>query len=104
MDSSLKITDEQSAAVQKTEHRVSLESIEKKVASCEYINPKDCPQFTIAVVRLSNGYIVLGESAPADPESFNADLGRQFAYENAIRKIWPMEGYLLREKLSSPAA
>lgn len=99
--SSLQVTDDQSKAVQKTPNRVSLESITEKVDRVEYINPELAPHFTIAIVKLKNGYLVTGESAPADPENFNAELGRKFAYENAIRKVWPMEGYLLCEKLNT---
>lgn len=100
-NSSLKVTDEQSAAVQKTPNRVSLADVEGKVSDIEYINPASSPQLTIAVVKLNNGYVVLGESAPADPANFNADLGKKFAYENAIRKVWPLMGFALCEKLAA---
>lgn len=97
---SLNVADEQSKAVQKTPNRVSLEDIQDKVSKVEYLSPPSAPQFTIAIVYMSNGYIVLGESAPADPANFNEELGKKFAYENAIRKVWPLEGYLLCQKLS----
>lgn len=100
-NSSLKVTDEQSAAVQKTPNRVSLADVEGKVSDIEYINPASSPQLTIAVVKLNNGYVVLGESAPADPANFNADLGKKFAYENALRKVWPLMGFALCEKLTA---
>lgn len=101
MPTSLEVTDAESAAVQKTPNRVSLESIQAKIAHVEYYNPAVAPQMTIAIVKLTNGFVVLGESAPADPENFNAELGQKFALENATRKIWPMEGYLLCEKLAA---
>lgn len=99
--SSLQISDQQSAEVQKTPNRVTLDSLHAKIADTAYYNPVFAPQMTIAIVKLSNGFVVLGESAPADPENFNAELGRKFALENAIRKIWPLEGYLLCEKLAA---
>lgn len=99
--SSLHVTDEQSAAVQKTPNRVTLEKLEENIESTEFINPASAPQFTIAIVKLKNGYVVTGESAPADPANFNADLGKQFALENAKRKIWPLMGYALCEKLAA---
>lgn len=101
--SSLQVSDDQAAAVQKTENRVTLASIESKIERVEYINPETSPQLTIAVVRLSNGFVMLGQSAPADPANFNEELGRKFALEDATRKIWPMEGYLLCEKLKQAA-
>lgn len=54
---------------------------------------------TIAVVSLENGYILVGKSASADPDNFNAELGQKFAREDAMRQMWPLEGYALRERL-----
>lgn len=55
---------------------------------------------TFCVLVLKNGFTVSGESACASPENFNADLGQKIARANAVNKIWPLEGYLLRQKLS----
>lgn len=55
---------------------------------------------TFCVIQLSNGFTVTGESACASPENFDADIGRKIARENAIQKIWMLEGYLLKQKLS----
>ncbi|WP_420411619.1 Gp49 family protein [Roseibium sp.] len=55
---------------------------------------------TVCALTLRNGYIVTGESAAASPENFDAAIGRKIARENARNKIWMLEGYLLRERLS----
>ena len=55
---------------------------------------------TVCALTLRNGYIVSGESAAASPENFDQAIGRKIARENARNKIWALEGYLLREKLS----
>ncbi|WP_193108483.1 Gp49 family protein [Escherichia coli] len=55
---------------------------------------------TICVLVLYNGFIVTGESACASPENFDAEIGRKVVRKNAIEKIWPLEGYLLKQKLS----
>lgn len=99
--SSLQVSDDESAAVQKTPNRVTLESLEAKVVSVEYFNPETAPQFTMAIVKTKNGFVVTGESAPADPANFNEELGKKFALEAAMRKLWPLEGYLLCEKLAA---
>lgn len=96
---SLEASDAAAKAVQKTPNRISLESIEKEVASVEYLRPSKADYMTIAIVILRNGYVVLGKSAPADPENFDASLGEKFAREDAIRQVWPLMGYALREKL-----
>lgn len=54
---------------------------------------------TACLLTLRNGYTVLGESACASPENFDAELGRKIARDNARNRIWQLEGYLLREQL-----
>lgn len=56
-------------------------------------------QTTVACIRLRNGFSVIGESACASPENFDAEIGRKIAFENARRKIWALEGYLLKQEL-----
>lgn len=59
-----------------------------------------CGLLTFCVLVLRNGYTVTGESACASPENFDAALGRKIAREHAKQKIWALEGYLLRQRLS----
>ncbi len=101
MQSSLQVTDAESAAVQKTPNRVTLDALEAAIEKVVFINPEVAPQFTLAIVKMKNGYVVIGESAPADPANFNAELGQKFALENAKRKIWPLMGFSLCEKLAA---
>ena len=54
---------------------------------------------TICVLILRNGFTVTGESACASPENFDEELGRKIARKNAREKLWPLEGYLLRQRL-----
>lgn len=56
---------------------------------------------TVCALTLKNGFIVVGESAAASPENFDIELGRKIARDNARNKIWALEGYILRSKLSS---
>ncbi|WP_431014542.1 Gp49 family protein [Bradyrhizobium pachyrhizi] len=56
---------------------------------------------TVCALTLRNGFIVLGESAAASPENFDAAIGRRIARDNARNKIWALEGYLLRSKLAA---
>ena len=55
---------------------------------------------TICIVVLKNGFTVIGKSAPASPANFDAGLGQRLAYEDALRQVWPLMGYALREKLA----
>ncbi len=60
------------------------------------------PESTITVCRLilRNGYSVLGESAAVSTDNFDQEIGRKVARDNARGKIWSLEGYLLKDKLS----
>ena len=55
---------------------------------------------SLCVLVVKNGFTVIGKSAPASADNFNADLGRKLAYEDAIRQLWPFMGFALRERLS----
>lgn len=68
-------------------------------ADIEY-TPAQLELLTFCVLVLKNGFTVTGESACASPENFDAEIGRKIARENARNKIWQLEGYLLKEKLS----
>jgi hypothetical protein len=59
---------------------------------------------TVCALTLRNGYIATGESAAASPANFDREIGRKIARDNARNKIWALEGYLLRDKLSNGAA
>lgn len=55
---------------------------------------------TICVLILRNGYTVVGKSACASPENYDAELGHKIAREDARRQIWALEGYALRNRLA----
>jgi hypothetical protein len=55
---------------------------------------------TVCALTLRNGFHVVGESAAASPENFDAEIGKKIARDNARSKIWALEGYLLRSKLA----
>ena len=93
----LKATDAESAA-NATAPSVTLESMEAKITSKHFIVHEGT--LTICILKMQNGFYVVGESAPASPENFNASLGEKFAYENAVRQLWKLEGYALRQQLA----
>jgi hypothetical protein len=55
---------------------------------------------TVCCLVLRNGFTVTGESAAASPANFDEEIGRKVAFQNAREKIWTLEGYLLKNKLS----
>jgi hypothetical protein len=94
------IATEAESAANATAPRVTLGSMEAKIVSEEYVVLDNV--LTICILKMKNGFFVVGESAPASPANFDPELGKKFSYENAIRQLWKLEGYSLRDQLSQP--
>ena len=77
--------------------RLTPQLIADTVKKTEFFKITDV--LTIAVVTLQNGFTVTGESACASPENYNKAIGEKIARENAVDKIWLLEGYLLKQRL-----
>lgn len=97
----------------KTAPRVTMEHIESIITSEAYftaeqgaaavgapklINPS-LGLLTFCVLTLRNGFTVTGQSACASAENFDEQAGRKYARKDAVGKVWPLEGYLLRQRL-----
>jgi Phage protein (N4 Gp49/phage Sf6 gene 66) family len=54
-------------------------------------------------LTLKNGYTVTGESSTVSPENFRQEIGEQVSRERATAQIWPLEGYLLQQRLYETA-
>jgi len=90
--------DEAEAIVEtKTAPKVTEESIKARIKDVAYIGHG---QLTICIITMKNGFMVNGVSAPASPENYDMEVGRRYAYNNAFKQLWQLEGYLLREHLS----
>lgn len=103
-------------AAKSTAPRVTPADIEARIVGAYYFTPSDAfpsisripiasehaqalSLLTICVLVLANGFTVTGESACASPENFDAEIGKKIARANAVAKIWPLEGYLLKQRL-----
>lgn len=110
MTASLEAT-EKECAEGRTAPRVSLDEIKANIAAEAYFTAGEvgvalnipmheaASLLTICILTVENGFTLIGKSAPASAANFDADLGRKLAYEDAIRQIWPLMGYALRQKL-----
>lgn len=106
----MKIADAEAAAVA-VAPRVTLDSMKAKITTEYFFTAGDAVKsmqapglpaldcLTICILVLENGFTLIGKSAPASPVNFNLELGRKLAYEDAIRQMWPLEGYALRDRL-----
>jgi len=78
-------------------NKLSLDDIKSKIVNEVFVRIGDTT--TIAChLQLENGFVVTGTSACIDPAIFDQDIGQQIAYDNAVDKIWQLEGYLLAER------
>jgi len=59
---------------------------------------------TVCCITLRNGFCTVGESACVTPENFDQDIGRRIAREEAVEKIWVLEGYRLKQSLHERSA
>jgi len=103
------------AAKGATAPRVALQHMEDKIvyehcftvgeaiSHSTFAHPAPLDILTLCILVLDNGWTLVGKSAPAAPENFNAEKGRIFAREDALRQLWPLEGYALRERLAEQA-
>ena len=105
---------ERYSASKSTAPRVSLSDMEGKIERELYFNAADMDAkcngrgqnpdplalLTICILVMRNGFTIIGKSAPASPENFDEEKGKRFAYEDAIKQLWPLEGYALRERLA----
>ena len=99
-----------------TGRRVTLEDVNDAIAheayfragdaafpsgECAIDAPYDKLQcLTFCVLTLTNGFTVTGQSACADPANYNPEIGHRIAKQDAIGKIWPLLGFVLREDIS----
>lgn len=65
----------------------------------DFANMKTAMPLTICLLVMGNGFTIIGKSAPASPENFDAELGKKLAYEDAMRQVWPLMGFALRDRL-----
>lgn len=78
---------------------VSLPNMQERIKSVSYtLMPGTTTTF--CQLTMVNGYVVWGKSACVDPAMYNQGLGEKYSYEDAINQLWPLEGYLLAEKLA----
>ena len=79
-------------------NKVTLESIINKIVGEMYLVLPD-GRTTVCMLTMQSGYTIKGMSACVDASNFDMNIGRKIAFEDAIRQIWPLEGYLLAERL-----
>lgn len=82
-----------------TAPRITSDDIEAAISEVVYINPGDqlrvghpASVLTLCILVMQNGFTVVGKSACASPENFDAELGRKIARADAVNQCWPLMG------------
>lgn len=78
--------------IEVTMRKLTLDYIKSLIVNAEYQRFGDT--LTVCVLTLRNGFTVTGESACINKAVFDAEIGQKVAYDNAVDKIWQLEGYL----------
>jgi len=82
--------------------RVTPPELEAKIKDVEYVK-HITPSGKVlrwAVLDLVNGFAVVGSpSVSVSVENDDEEVGEEVAYDNSLNEMWPLEGYLLQQKL-----
>jgi Phage protein (N4 Gp49/phage Sf6 gene 66) family len=91
----ISLVEAQDRVGQKVHPRVTKESIEAKIAAVDYLSHG---ALTICIITMLNAFKQIGKAAPADTRNYDPEVGKRYAYEDAFRGLWHLEGYLLCER------
>lgn len=53
---------------------------------------------TCVLLKLKNGFEVIGTSACVDPANYNHETGKSYARKRAVDRVWELEGYKLQSE------
>lgn len=56
-------------------------------------------KLTIVIVKLPNGFTLVGQSGCVDPENYDEKIGEECAMEEITHQLWAFEGYTLQQNV-----
>lgn len=83
----------------KTTPKIDRSYLTGRIAETAYSHPH--PRMTLCLLTMNNGCIVSGESFCLNAANFDAEIGRDVAYDNAVDKLWKLEGYALASEIAA---
>ena len=98
LDTLSNLLEDEDKASDNEQQTVTEEGIKAKIKDVTWTflpSHKSC----VCEITMQNGYTVRGESAIVDERYFDPEIAKKISYEDAFRKIWALEGYLLQEAL-----
>lgn len=86
-------------ALKPTAPRITKEHIQSLIVDETYTSLEGT-RTTVCRLQLANGFCVVGvNNGPVSAANFSQEIGCEYAYKAAVDQIWPLEGYLLAERL-----
>ena len=82
-----------------TAARVTIDNILAAIADEKY-QSVDGTTVTVCVLKLKNGYTVIGHADCVLESNFNKDLGRSIAKKHALDQCWSLFGFHLASVMS----
>lgn len=76
--------------------RVTLQRVYEVITKEDYVMMPS-GKTMICELTLTNGYTVRGEASVVSKENFDEEIGRRLSKQDAVDKIWQLEGYLLQQ-------
>jgi hypothetical protein len=72
--------------------KLTEDDIRARVIDAEFFHV-DGTTTTLCLLKTISDFVVTGTSACIDPAEFDAAVGRELAYKDALRQLWSLEGY-----------
>lgn len=75
----------------------------KQIQNVSYTRVAETTTTICCVETTANGFVIVWKSACIDPSAFDAELGRMYAYEDAVRQLMELYAFTVKyfeEKLS----
>ena len=76
--------------------QVNFEDLENLGAQAEY-HRIDATTTVVCSLKLPSGFVILGQAACLNPENFDEEMGCELAYQDAMRKLWELEAYRVKQ-------
>lgn len=75
--------------------KLTEDDIKARIIDAEFFHV-DGTTTTLCLVKTIGDFVITGTSACIDPTEFDAAVGREAAYKDALRQLWDLEGYRAR--------
>lgn len=76
--------------------QVKFEDLEAKGAVAEYHRVGQTTTI-VCSLTLQSGFVVIGQASCLNPDVFDEQSGCELAYQDAMRKLWELEAYRIKE-------